>query len=564
MKEYMVTLYRREDLDDFYNDMETPGGDLYIPDRAVDLQLRRQISRVTNYMLTPEEAEKLKEDPRVRDVEDKELFDLITWEAEGYEDNGTWRRNGSFFPFASEKNWGILRHTVAANPDGDWGSDDDSDKTADVTITASGKNVDVLIVDGSITTAAANHPEFAVNPDGSGGTRVQFFNWFSLTNQLGFGSNGNYDYTTVGSSGDTAHGCHVAGTVAGNTLGWARDANIYNIEFNYFGAVNQGGVLTQDTMWDYIREWHNTKPINTATGRRNPTVSNHSYGGTYTKDSLITNGPYDSIGAMNFRGTLYNPLGDFSRGLNDAELEERGINVPGNGDWEISAYYTNFIADIQDAIADGIIVVCASGNHYQKVTLSGDQDYDNVAYLEQSGSIVSAFNTHRPGISGGGAVAESIVVGNIDDQSNDRKRASSVCGGAVDIHAAGSGIVSSVYGTGNVQDSRNGSFWLSKYTGTSMASPQVTGVLALFAESNPNLVQSDAVAFLTNMATMNQMYDTATDDCTDFESLQGAPNRILYWKNQRPETGMSFPKQNAKARPTSGRAWPRPRMRVRG
>ena len=32
MEEYVVTLRNKEDLDDFYNDMETPGGDLYIPD----------------------------------------------------------------------------------------------------------------------------------------------------------------------------------------------------------------------------------------------------------------------------------------------------------------------------------------------------------------------------------------------------------------------------------------------------------------------------------------------------------------------------------------------------
>ena len=56
MEEYVVTLRNKEDLDDFYNDMETPGGDLYIPDRAVDLQLRRPISRNTHYMLTPEEV----------------------------------------------------------------------------------------------------------------------------------------------------------------------------------------------------------------------------------------------------------------------------------------------------------------------------------------------------------------------------------------------------------------------------------------------------------------------------------------------------------------------------
>ena len=30
LKEYVVTLYNFEDLDSFYNDMETPGGDLLV------------------------------------------------------------------------------------------------------------------------------------------------------------------------------------------------------------------------------------------------------------------------------------------------------------------------------------------------------------------------------------------------------------------------------------------------------------------------------------------------------------------------------------------------------
>jgi hypothetical protein len=36
------------------------------------------------------------------------------------------------------------------------------------------------------------------------------------------------------------------------------------------------------------------------------------------------------------------------------------------------------------------------------------------------------------------------------------------------------------------------------------------------------------------------------------------------WKNQRPESGASFPKVNAKVRPTSGSVYPRPRIRRRG
>lgn len=52
-------------LDSLYDDMETPGGNLYIPDRAVDLVHRRAISRNTHYMLTDEEAAQVAGDPRV-------------------------------------------------------------------------------------------------------------------------------------------------------------------------------------------------------------------------------------------------------------------------------------------------------------------------------------------------------------------------------------------------------------------------------------------------------------------------------------------------------------------
>ena len=54
---YMVTLKDSADLDDFYTDMETPGGDLYIPDREVGVHNKREISRTTEYWLTEEESD---------------------------------------------------------------------------------------------------------------------------------------------------------------------------------------------------------------------------------------------------------------------------------------------------------------------------------------------------------------------------------------------------------------------------------------------------------------------------------------------------------------------------
>ena len=44
MNEYIVTCRSRADLEDLYNDMETSGGSLHIPDREVELVHRRAIS----------------------------------------------------------------------------------------------------------------------------------------------------------------------------------------------------------------------------------------------------------------------------------------------------------------------------------------------------------------------------------------------------------------------------------------------------------------------------------------------------------------------------------------
>jgi len=69
LREYVITLKEHQDLDAFYEDMETPGGNLYIPGRAIEVAARRPISRNTHYYLTEIEAKQIKDDPRVESID---------------------------------------------------------------------------------------------------------------------------------------------------------------------------------------------------------------------------------------------------------------------------------------------------------------------------------------------------------------------------------------------------------------------------------------------------------------------------------------------------------------
>ena len=549
LNEWIVTLHNKEDLESFYEDMETPGGNLFIPNRAVDVANRRLISRNTHYMLTHEEAQLLKADDRVWDVELAEIIDITTRPA-GYKiTSGQFDKN--WFSDVNDKNWGLLRQSESSNR-ANWGDDGTSTITADVTFTASGKNVDVVIFDGHMDPA---HPEFAINPDGSGGSRVIQYNWFQ--NNIGSGT-GTYVYTpyvdlaNADRTADNNHGCHVAGTVAGNTQGWARDANIYNISV-YSTNPNMGSVgLSSATYWDYVRAWHNTKAINPETGRRNPTITNHSYGSSIT----IGSNNFGNVTRVNYRGVDFNP----GRDLTVAEMQARGFYATSLAP-SIPYYFTSRIADIQDAMNDGIIVVAAAGNDYWKIVDNTDQDYNNTYEATYFGTNYTWYLNRGTGSVAG--YEPVITVGAVSNNKLENKATFSNCGNQVDVFASGEAIQSSLH-TGAANDPRNTSYQLGKYQGTSMASPQITGILALLAESWPSMTQSEAQAWLINNANIDQMLDTQTDDSMDTSSLQGAPNLFARWFNQRAQTGTTFPQKNFKPRPTSGITYPRTRIRRRG
>lgn len=546
MNEYIVTCRSHEDLEDLYDDMETLGGSLYIPDRAVDLVHRRAISRNTHYMLTEEEASEIRNDERViaceRLAKDRGITPTFFWTQTGNFEKTTGTLQ------SDDKNWGLYRVTEGDSVT-NWGRDNTteiSNKT--IVTTSSGKNVDVVIVDAHIN---PDHPEFAVNPDGSGGSRVNQFNWFQYSSTLGYSTDETYTYSTSGASPNSNHGTHVAGTACGNTQGWARDANIYNMAF----SDTLSGVTDWDEkLWDYLRHFHKNKAINSATGRRNPTITNHSWG--YSHSSVYLS----SLTSVRYRGTVTNLSGTDSEKKTD--LEDNGVPVPG-GDYlyKIPARVASVDADIQDAITDGVIVISSAGNSYWNCDTSSGDDYNNY---------VSGLSTyyHSRGATPG-STDNVICVGSISSWTNEYKSNFSNWGDRVDIWAPGSDIISAVYDQSSAsaanygsipQDPRNSSYYLASISGTSMSSPQVCGVIACLSEQEQFLTQAEVLQHLKENA-LPEVGTTGTINHSGYLAFGNSNNRYLFMNTKRPKTGTLFPAALYKNRNTDSNGVKYPRIR---
>lgn len=553
LEEYIVTLYRHEDLEAFYEDMETPGGNLYIPDRAIDISLRRPISRNTHYLLTEEEAELIKNDPRVWNCE---LKQTIRRRPAGFiQQSNDFDKNEAIS--SSNTNWGLLR-SERGSQISNWGTDGDADQDGTITITSSGKNVDVVIIDGYLN---PDHPEFAVNPDGTGGSRVIQYNWYQHNPQVLGTSAGTFVYPTGTrlSNGEDNHGMHVAGTAVGNTQGWARDANIYNISpYDYYwinedyGQYPNYDIYNNATNYhiDYIREFHKNKPINSITKIKNPTITTGSY---YAPQTI----PIGSFNSITYRGQTYT-TGDFNNWKIRHILNQAGTAVT---DIKYQLYSVSFAADMQDAINEGIIFVSVSGNTSGYIDRQGGLDYNNV--INHSGNI--SHYCHRG--SDNAAAPDVICVGSISELKNDSKAWYSGNGPRVDVYAPGTWIISAVHSGVKtpavtvpvVNDSRNSSFKFAKFQGTSMACPQVTGILACALEQNPRMNATDCLNYLKQYSKYSQITD-GNGTFQDEKSLLGSENRYLAYNKQRSVVGYTTAQQNNNVRKVSGMVFPRRRF----
>ena len=551
LREYIITLKEHQDLESFYEDMETPGGDLYIPDRAIEVAARRPISRNTHYYLTEIEAKQIKDDPRVESID-------LTYTEKGsitvplgqYSDR--WSKGST--STQTDKNWGLFRCYNGAGT-ANWGSDGDINSTGTVEITNNGANVDVVICDGIIDPA---HPEFAVNEDGTGGTRVIQYNWFKHNLEVRGISSGTYVYNQLDTTNDT-HGTHVAGTVAGNTQGWARKANIYNIS-PY--STNTNGAAAAVSVIDYIRAFHNAKSINPVTGRKNPTIVNYSWG-IQASRSLGT------VYYMGLQGSTYGrpnsaQTSDYGWSPYRAQFGLIAASVSNSNTMLYMSRDAAYDTDVSEATAAGIIQVGAAGNLFMYNDVSGGANYDNAFIVPNFVTLLYEYYYYMRGPSPS-ASPGVINVSAIDHTVLERKSDYSNAGPRTDVFAPGSNIMSS-YLTAGTTDPRNASYYIEKLSGTSMATPQVTGVLACALEAYPLMTPTEALAYIVNYSSKDQLSNPADGayPFINYNSLLHGPNYFLKYKQEKLTVGMTYPKQNYNIRPTSGRTYPRVKRRLVG
>ena len=543
-KVYVVTLENKSDLESFYSDMESDG---------YQLHLKRPISRSTEYYMNSTQAEDIRNDSRVAAVEINEDDDPIREIIPFYDEvnNTPYGFAGDFekSSFANnhdnnERQWGHLHSSgsTAERRKGSWGHDNLKNVTDNVEIFADGKHVDVVIVDQPVSYDCDEWK----SPT-TGQSRFVQYDWFGELN--GYVSSidddgmslpsGTYPYHP-NSVNTTFHGTHVAGTVAGQWYGWAREANIYSLHVNLGSGF--GTSLSSRLVFDYLRAFHRHKPINPLTGKKNPTVTNHSWGSSYNIYSFFERSlTVNDIQEIIVRGVTYTSGNPGPSGWTmDGIHKDFGV---GSTQFRYNMDSTASRYDMEDAIEDGVVCIAAAGNNDQysihaDPTAPEYTDWNNsVTFFLPSPYSGTYTVYHNRGFSPANAKG-CITVGSISNLSNFSKSDFSNFGPLIDVWAPGHMIhsawpdpsniysASGLNGAGYPDSKYGGDNWRYPISGTSMASPQVCGIAALLATGKERFTNSDVLGFIQNNSYENDITFNVNGGLFDDRTCDGGANTL--------------------------------------
>jgi subtilisin family serine protease len=492
-REYNVILNKGVDYNAFWHEMETAGHyGTGIPERAVAIVNDRSVmQRQCHYALTDAEAESLRLDPRVLDVEipPEQQPDLIVGPC------AVQRGNWNYFASSSVAlNWGMFRCVTSDNSNFAQASNGEFPYMLD------GTGVDIVVQD---TGCQPDHPEWQ---DANGVSRFQAINWFTASGVSGTQSANFYlDYY--------GHGTHAAGTAAGKTYGWAKNARVYAIHIP-LGVAGDEFAMPISTSFECILGWHLNKPIDPVTGFRRPTVVTASWGSFNT---------YTSFDGVEYRGQEYG----------DSVRTDLGMTSYFN-DNRFSARNSSYDAAVSELIDNGIMYVHAAGNNTITADVPGGPDYNNNIFEEFIG-IEYNRRYYQRGMSPSDPSQRSINVGSAAvlgfGSPPNNKASYSNTGNFVDLFAPGDDIISawSNQAPQGIPYPQNNSFFIQYLSGTSMACPQVAGFVACLYQRWPGAtVEFIKNQLIGNCTVTGVMRASASyTDYTDNISVRGT-NRFLF------------------------------------
>jgi hypothetical protein len=507
-------------------------------------------------------------------------------------------------------NWGVVRTGIKKFTDFFSDIINDVDfENGDVSYSLTGKNVDIIIHDSGVL---QYHPEFLdangqsrvrdiildgpfyIDPnyfisngytttraDGRvTGSEVQSRAWWtnSANRSPQFQSEGTVfvstSYTEARSMGasldgtnslTSGHGTSCASLAAGKNFGVAFEANIWNMP----GIADNVG-MSPEPNYDAMKIWHRNKPINPATGVKNPTIINGSWGyqAAFSSSSTVSYRFRGETGTFTGNAAVTDQVTAMKQGLSNQVFGAYRS-------WSSSSRSNSTDTAGAELMESGVIYVAAAGNNNQRLGI-GSSDPDRLNYLSDNyfgvgdsrfGGNLTPCN-HRDWMNPQGIGFDSskdfhpvICVGAMEDSvvnGIEYKASYSNNGPGIDCWspadetlAAGTNGVSGYTDYQRYDDSR---FYDNNFNGTSAAAPVATGVIALYLQLNPKATSKDVKNWLKDRGSILLQYtnstslgsgeyldqypdDTTTLYWTQFFNLRGAETRIihnLYANDEKP------------------------------
>ena len=463
-KEYVVSLHKGADknliLSDLNRDTSMDDGidSNIVPDRTISIVNERPVSkRMFHVALTDEEAQALLNHPDVGGVNEPLEWDE-SWV--DYEQEANWTRDNTS---TLRGNWGLRRHIQESNA---WGS--------------GSQNIDIggvypYHLDGTGIDYVHQESKFRFDhvqwQDKDGNSRLQEFQWNTLPNM---GSISTIDYSNT--SGSSYHATHCCGIAVGKDYGWAKNANIFCMPMD---------IIPSSLWFDSIKEFHRAKTVDPVTGVKRPTVVGASWG--YKAN-------FTSMTAINFRGQNVGTVKSTAYGMIGDSLNRFNANL------------YNLNAEVEEMQDEGVHYMKSAGNQGQKLCYPGDVDYDNYILRSITTGGIASGNPIYYNRGAGNIGPDTIVVGNIDSalySGSEACQSSSDKGPRVDVYTAGTDIVSAT----NTSSSA-----VATYTGTSMSTPQVSGMSCLLLQLNPGWSPAQLRKWWQDNALKGALFQGSTDE----------------------------------------------------